>query len=611
MINYWDVRKSKIMDYLSEGVIILDTNGTILEYNKKAKEILGFTRKAERSHEANAIRDGDLVFIIDTIIGDDDGNMVASDFKKIGVNLSNANSGQGILCSGIYGSCDGGIYKLINHESLGTYVLNGNFKNVNFSLVLNTADKYTSIIVNEEEYRLEYINSISNIVIIRDNEMIFYQWLGYSTRGEELKNILYGKDFQGKNPQEEFNPIGMNITDVHKDSEGIFKKFPITETNDRDFHNKYVELNKVPILASLHYLKNDIETLGVLFKFRGIKELTSLSKESDKASQILSEFTRRYHSGNTFPGILGISDNIKEVKELAHKASKTDSNVLILGDSGSGKSFLAKLIHESSNRSKKPFVSINCGAIPKELFESELFGYEKNDFTGDSLKTEKGLIESGNGGTVFFNEISELPLSMQTKLLSLIQEKRFFRVGGNVEVKVDIRMIFATNRDIEYEISQKRFSEDLFYRINVIPIKIKPLRERREDIPALVNDIFDRLKNEINEPSKILSIDAMNLLLVYDYPGNIREMENLLQRAISLSEGNVVNAYDFMMREYIADINGMSLKDILRVTEERVIRETLLKNNGDVKMTYEALGMGKTNFYNKVKEYSIDLERYR
>lgn len=610
MVEFCKDSRSRILDYLSEGIIILDENGKIEEYNKRAKEILGFTNIGEKSHGANQIMDGDLVFIIDTIIGDDDGNIVAEDFKKIGVNLDSIRQGQGILCCGVYGNTGKGIYKLINHESLGTYVLNGCLENINFSLVLNTADKYTSIIVDNEEYRLEYINSISNIVIIRDKQMIFYQSMGYSTRGEELKSILYGKYFSGKDPEDEFNPIGMDITEVHKDSEIIFREFLQGKKDDIDFENKYVELNKVPILASLYVMKNNLKTEGVLFKFSGIKELTSLNRESDKASKKLSEFTKKYHSSYIFPSILGISDNIKEVKRLAFKASETDSSVLILGDSGTGKTFLARNIHENSSRKNKPFITINCAAIPKDLIESELFGYEKNAFTGASSSGKKGLIEVANGGTVFFDEIGDMPLNMQAKLLSFIQDKKFFRVGGNEEIKVDIRMIFATNKDLDYEVKLKNFREDLFYRINVIPIKIKPLRERREDIPAIVNDIFDRLKKDIGEPNKVLSADAMNLLLVYDYPGNIREMENLLQRAISLSEGNVVHSYNFMMRENISGAQGRSLRDILRATEKRVIRETLSKNNGNVRMTYEELGMGKTNFYKKIKEYAINLDKY-
>jgi transcriptional regulator with PAS, ATPase and Fis domain len=365
------------------------------------------------------------------------------------------------------------------------------------------------------------------------------------------------------------------------------------------------------VLASFYSLSEGKEKIGALLKFKGIKELTSLSKESGEASKKLSEFTRRYHSSNYFSEILGISDNMKEVKRLAQQASKTDSNVLILGDSGTGKTFLARKIHETSKRSIKPFITINCTSIPRELIESELFGYERNAFTGASQSGKKGLIELGQGGTIFFDEIGDMSIDMQAKLLSFIQDKKFFRVGGNTEIRVDVRMIFATNKNLENEVKVKTFREDLFYRINVIPIQIKPLRERREDIPALVNEIFDKLKNNMGLQNKVLSEDAMNLLLVYDYPGNIREMENLIQRAISLSELNVVNAHNFMIREYTSPIKGETLKEILVQTEKKVIMDTLTKNKGNVKKTYMELGVGKTNFYKKVKKLEIDLDKYK
>ncbi len=600
------------LDFVSEGIIILDNDGIIKKYNRRAKEILGFAGTIEKHHNAGRIKEGDMVFIVDTIIGDDDGGVDSDDLKKIGINCDDIQSGQGILCWGIYGEDNRGAFKVINHDSLGVYTLNGFAEDIPYSLVLNTVEKYTAIIVGDEEYRLEYINSISNLVILRDKKMIFYQSMGYSTRGEELKSILNGISFYAKNEEEEFNPEGMLITEVHSDSKDIYHELLNNKPDETViFENSFIELNKVPILASYYVLRENNEKAGALLKFKGIKELTSISRESVKASKKLSEFTRRYHSTNSFHEILGISDNMKEVKRLAGQASKTDSNVLILGDSGTGKTFLAKKIHEAGKRGEKPFITINCAAIPKELVESELFGYEKNAFTGASQSGKKGLIELGQGGTIFFDEIGDMSFDMQAKLLSFIQDRKFFRVGGSTEIKADVRMIFATNRNLENEVKDKTFREDLYYRINVIPIQIKPLRERREDIPVLVNELFDKLKGRMGLEEKVLSSDAMNLLFVYDYPGNVREMENLIQRAISLSEQNVVNARNFMIGENTPVLKGGTLKDILTRTEKKIITDTLEKNKGNVKKTYEELGMGKTNFYKKVKQLDIGLDKYK
>lgn len=611
MTDIDNIEVKSTLDFISEGIIILNNDGVIQKYNRRAKEILGFAKIVEKNHNADQIREGDMVFIVDTILGDDDGGTDAKDLKKIGINCPEIQSGQGILCWGIYGKDNEGAYKIINNEQLGRYILDGYAGNIPFSLVLSTAEKYTSIIVNNEEYRLDFINSISNLVILRNNRMVFYQSLGYSTRGEELKSILGGTCFCAKNPKEEFNPEGMIISKVHLDSIDLYQELLTNKAEDAViFENRYIELNKVPILASFYILRRGNEKIGALLKFKGIKELTSLSKESGEASKKLTEFTRRYQSPKSFSEILGISDNMQEVKRLARQASKTDSNVLILGDSGTGKTFLAKKIHENSRRGLKPFITINCAAIPKELAESELFGYERNAFTGAAQSGKKGLIELAQGGTIFFDEIGDMPVDMQAKLLSFIHDRKFFRVGGSSEIKVDVRMIFATNKDLENEVKARTFREDLFYRINVIPIHIRPLRERREDIPALVNDIFDKLKISMGLQDKFLSEDAMNLLLVYDYPGNIREMENLIQRAISLSELNVVNAHNFMIGECTPIIKGETLKDILTQTERRIIQDTLIRNKGNVKKTYNELGIGKTNFYKKVKQLEIHLQKH-
>ncbi len=612
MTDISNVEVKSSLDFISEGIIILDNDGVIRKYNRRAKEILGFAEKVEKHHHAGRIKEGDVVFIIDTIVGEDDGGLETADLRKVGVDCNDIQFGQGVLCCGIYGNSHGGSCKAINHEYLGVYALEGVIGGLSYSLVLNTAERYTLIKVNNEEYRLDYINSISNIVIFRDGNMVFYQSKGYSTKGEDLRNILEGAGFQAKNAREAFDPEGRMITEVHSESMSLYMEL-INHKAEGDiiFENRYIELSKVPVLASFYALNHENTRVGALLKFKGIKELTSISKESGEASRILSEFTRKYHSLSSFSEIFGISDNMQEVRRLASQAAKTDSNVLILGDSGTGKTFLARKIHENSRRKGKPFITINCASIPKELVESELFGYERNAFTGASQTGKKGLIELGHGGTVFFDEIGDMSMDVQAKLLSFIQDRKFFRVGGNKEIDVDIRMVFATNRELEKDVKSRLFREDLFYRINVIPIHIKPLRERREDIPALVSDIFDRLKEKMGLQDKILSEDAMNLLLVYDYPGNVREMENLIQRAISLSEDNVVNAKSFMIREYSTVLKGGTLKDILTETERRVINDTLAKNRGNVRRTYTELGIGKTNFYKKVKQMDISLDKYK
>jgi DNA-binding NtrC family response regulator len=240
-----------------------------------------------------------------------------------------------------------------------------------------------------------------------------------------------------------------------------------------------------------------------------------------------------------FEKIIGKSDKIKEIFNLIKNVAKSDSTILIAGESGTGKELVARAIHNQSNRSKKLFVPVNCAAIPDNLLESELFGYEKGAFTG-ALERHLGKFEIANGGTIFLDEISSMPLSMQAKLLRTLQERTLDRVGGTNPIEIDVRVISATNSDLKLEVEGKKFRSDLFYRLNVIPIHIPALRERTDDIPLLVNYFLDKYNKEFGKKITGIAKDAMDSLVSYKWPGNIRELENLIERLSVLSDKNTI-----------------------------------------------------------------------
>ncbi len=234
-----------------------------------------------------------------------------------------------------------------------------------------------------------------------------------------------------------------------------------------------------------------------------------------------------------------ISPQMNKIIELAKKVALTDATILLIGESGTGKEVIARFIHEQSKRSKGNFVAVNCAAIPSNLLESEMFGYEKGAFSG-ATKSHPGKFEQANNGTLLLDEISEMPLELQAKLLRVIQEKTLDRIGGTSSIKIDVRIICTTNRNIEQEVKEGNFREDLYYRINVFPIKIPPLRERKEEIPELANFFLKKYSNKFNKNIDEITENAIDLLLNYPWPGNIRELQNVIERAVILAENNKI-----------------------------------------------------------------------
>lgn len=304
------------------------------------------------------------------------------------------------------------------------------------------------------------------------------------------------------------------------------------------------------------------------------------------------------------PNIIGESESMKRVFSLIEKVAASDITVLIMGESGTGKELVATTIHYQSRRRDGPLVKINCAAIPEGLIESELFGHEKGAFTG-ALKKKPGRFELATGGTIFLDEIGDLPLSAQAKLLRVLQDKTFERIGGTETIRVDVRIIAATNRNLKEEIKRGRFREDLFYRLNVIPLSIPPLRERKEDIPVLVEYFLKKFNSQCGKHVRFSS-DAMKALLEYDYPGNVRELENIIERAVVLSQGGVVKKEDLPFTLSPAD--SLLLSEVSSRAEKEHILKVLKLTGGNKTRAAELLGISRKTLWEKLNAYRIEVE---
>ncbi len=340
-----------------------------------------------------------------------------------------------------------------------------------------------------------------------------------------------------------------------------------------------------------------------------------------------------------FRSLVGISQSVARVRQLIEQVANTEANVLILGDSGTGKEVVARNLHYHSDRKDKPFVPINCGAIPPELLESELFGHEKGAFTG-AISTRQGRFELANGGTLFLDEIGDMPLAMQVKLLRVIQERVFERVGGNKSIKADVRIIAATHRNLEEEITEGRFREDLFYRLNVFPIEMPSLSQRAEDIPLLLEELIVRMENN-KRGSVRLTAAAISALQQYEWPGNVRELSNLVERLLIMFPNGVVDVQDLpekyrqgfdfsatatsessaenpeteqrvvshivnqVTSQDVLPAEGIDLKAHLLNLESNLIKQALDDANGVVAHAAQRLNMRRTTLVEKMRKYGL------
>ncbi len=309
-----------------------------------------------------------------------------------------------------------------------------------------------------------------------------------------------------------------------------------------------------------------------------------------------------------FTNIIGSSEPMQRVFTVMEKIIPNKSNILITGESGTGKGLVAQAIHEAGPRKDKPFIAINCGAIPENLLESELFGHKKGAFTS-AVEDKKGLITMANGGTLFLDEIGELPSALQVKLLHVIQTKELTPVGDTRVITVDVRIISATNADLLQRVKEGRFREDLYYRLNVIEIRMPALRERKDDIPVLIKHYMDIFAKEAGKSIKDIDYETMQVMLAYEWPGNIRELRNTIERAIVLADGDLITIHDLPDKFRTLDVEGIltsSLRQALDTFERDYIRRSLAENKGNKESAASKLGIDLATLYRKLKKLRIE-----
>ena len=358
------------------------------------------------------------------------------------------------------------------------------------------------------------------------------------------------------------------------------------------------------------FLTKPFEAKDLLHRLNKAIEFGKLKVEVDRLRNLLKN---KYH----FDNIIASSQTMQQVLGHVIQIAPTDSTVCLYGESGTGKELIAKAIHMRSNRSQGPFVAINCGAIPEGLLESELFGHVKGAFTG-AEQNKKGLLQQANGGTLFLDEIGDLSQALQVKLLRAFQEREFYAVGGVQPISTDIRLLAATNQDLEKAIGEGRFREDLYYRIHVIPVYLPPLRERREDIPLLAQHFLNRFNEEMDKNVQGFSPDAMQELMLHRWPGNVRELENVVERAVALSMEEVITPPNLLLgaqklstRDKDRPSSILTLNEAREEFDRAYLSQLLTATHGNVSRAAAMAGRYRPEFYKLLRKYGLQPSAFK
>lgn len=445
----------------------------------------------------------------------------------------------------------------------------GKLKEIISSIEMILDHVYEGVVVADRDYRVVYVNAANQRITGFDNRQIL---------GKYVKDVV---------------PMSSLMEVIATGREKLMNKTWIG--------SKYVISNIVPIFDGK-------EIIGSISVFMDITEIEALNNRLRQAEEQISHLSKqlyRYIGNEDF--ITGKSQLMQKAFYVAQKASGINSNVLITGESGTGKEVLARFIHNNGLGKQKPFIAVNCGAIPETLLESELFGYEPGAFTGASSHGKAGLFEQAGGGTVFLDEIGDLPLFLQVKFLRVLQDKVIYRLGGSSKINLDVRVIAATNQPLEKMIAQKAFREDLYYRLNVIQINLPPLRERKEDIHVYIKFLLEKHAKALGAECPQITSDVLRLLLDYDYPGNLRELGNILEKCIVMDEDGVIDINDLpdSLKGSVQNSGVLQYGDqnwpTIRQMEKTLLEKTLSAYPSKSRAA-RALGISRATLYRKIRE---------
>ncbi|MDI3534840.1 MAG: hypothetical protein PWQ82_1205 [Thermosediminibacterales bacterium] len=563
-----------VVDSVYNGIIAVDEEGRIKIFNKASENILGFKRE-------NVLGK----FINDIIPN----TQLINTFKKERIDAGKTLEVNGKVV------CVNRTPIIFKGRVVGAIAV---FQDI-------TEIKKLKQNIKEMEDNMEILESVINsaydgIIIVDEN--------GYITKfNRAYENFLGIK---------EKDILGKHVTDVIENT-----RMHIVVKTGKEEIGHVQRIQGHDMIASRIPIKRNGKIIGAVGKvlFQDIQELKALAQRlrvlESKLNHYKGEIIRMQEAKYSFDNIITQNKQMERLKEIARRAAESNSTVLIQGESGTGKELFAHAIHKASYRKYGAFIQVNCAAIPKDLLEAELFGYEAGAFTGAKKEGKPGKFELANGGTILLDEIGSMPLEMQAKLLRVLEERECERIGGTEKIDLDIRVIASTNENLEEAVQKGKFREDLYYRLNVISLHIPPLRERLDDIPILAPAILKDLVNKLKTEPKVLAPKTVELLKEHNWPGNVRELRNVLERALNLAPDKIILPEHLPVN--ISDKNKKTskkfckLKDIVAKAEIEAIKEALSYTGGNRSDAARLLGIHRTSFYKKIERYGIDISEQR
>ncbi|MFD1415073.1 sigma-54 interaction domain-containing protein [Oceanobacillus jeddahense] len=501
---------------------------------------------------------------------------------------------------------------------------------ISFTKLMNTVETFGHVIIQDNGKYIGYVNATAILKQIMNTykkmEAYFKTVLqtidSSCTAIDSNQNVLIwteGAERIFSVKQEDI--IGKKITDFFAPErlevlKSITEGSSVTNSQHHAREDLVVMINSNPVYLNKEVIGAVVSETNITSQIRLHNEL---SNTTEKLFNLEKEVNKLMPSEDPFVAIKGNSNILKKTISMTRKAATTNTNILIYGESGVGKELFAKAVHNIREGQNAPFVPINCGAIPSTLFESEIFGYEKGAFSGADQKGKKGKVELAKGGTLFLDEIGEMPLDMQVKILRLLQEKKFFSVGGTKEKEVDFRVVAATNRNLKKLVEEGKFREDLYYRLNVVNIEIPPLRSRPEDVIELTHYFLYEISIKYNRPIYGISQAVMQALLQHDWPGNIRELKNGIERLVVFSENGEIKVEDLPFEiggtksapgkqlPYFTEYDNRALSERLEEVEKEIILKQLEKENGNKLACAKTLQITRATLYNRINKLGLDV----
>ena len=597
-----------LLDTSSHAIFTLDREGIITHINQQAKNRFGLYNHSQHSHPAGRLEPGDLVLVADTEIGADDGELRPEDLERIGIREPRLRTGDRLVAVGAFD--DPGqrpVYKFLPGQDAESLQLETVWDGI--PLRLSIEPHTVSVQVRDTTYSIDYFQCIGQLVALErgTGRVKFWEEKGYSARKEGAGSLLRGGAYIEKRPGLEMKVVGYHFREFFEGERFERHLARIFSGQVPRYEDAEYEINGYELVASLLPVPGADGLPGeVIVKFRSIEDIHTTILERNNAIKSAERTYRESARSEApqeapFAELFGFGTTAAAVRHLAYKLSQLDCNILITGESGTGKSFLAQTIARAQPR-KGPYVPVDCSTLSPTLFESEMFGYVGGAFTGANPRGKAGFFEAADGGTIFLDEIGEIPLHIQAKLLNVIQNKVVVRVGSTRTIPVDVRILAATNRDLKAEVAAGRFRQDLYYRLSAFSVELPPLRNCPEDICFLIDRLMEKIPQKYGVPPKSLSGEAFDKLLSYNWPGNIRELENVLERAVALSESELIYAEHICVESQPVQL---TLRERLKQEEKRILRQTLAQCGGSRSQAMKLLGLSKTVFYGKLKEYQI------